>query len=923
MIGKIIAHYKILERLGAGGMGVVYKAEDTKLNRLVALKFLPPYALDNDEDRLRFTNEAQAAAALDHPNICTIHEISGAEGHQFIAMAFVDGQSLRDRISAGPMPFGEIVDIAAQIAAGLAAAHAHGIIHRDIKPANIVIGKNGVVKIVDFGLAKSSISKKVTRTGTTIGTAAYMSPEQAKGSTVDFRTDIWSLGAILYEMIAGQPPFSGEHEAVVIYSILNESPRPITELRPQVPPDLVNVLDHALARDPDQRYSNALEMHHDLMAVLSGPSSGPTGYSGARVPVYASQRTPLPSAPAPKRSRVGMYAGIIGAVAVIAVLAGWFFSKARSDQEPAETAMERAQAPLIFLDSMAEFTAADAFETPETPELAAGGASDTALVADSLAADSTTTIPTIAVLYLENLSRDNKEDYFADGMTEDIIIDLSNISGWRVLSRYDVRPYRGQPLSIKQMGSALKADYLLEGAVRRANNMLRMTVSLHNVAEERTIWAQRFDRPDNDVFRVQSEIADSIATVLAVTITTDEFKVLAVPPTNSVEAYDYYLRGRTSLDLRTKEDNEEAEKMFKRALSKDQRYALAMVGLANTYLQRLDWYFDVDQKWLEEAKPLLDQAKSINSRSADLNLAYGMYYGLKGDYSESVAAARRAVELRPNDFETHYRYGFQLAMAGQLREAGTEFDTTLALKPNYGEVYRIKAMIASWTGNPRWCDRHMKRALELTPNAAHMLAAAGEYKYFRGEFAVADSLIHRAIRLKPKTLYYTAMLAELQLLTRDVESAISNLKSIAGNDNNSQTYADLGWAYRLHGDQSDAKRAFDDCAKTARDVLKINPNNVEESLRLLTAQCATGDIKDPEPELARIAAIKVPTTDTAIRPLGTANVYAALLNADKTIEALEQVMKTNVYAGAYIAAAPQFDFLRNDPRFLKLTGQSS
>lgn len=923
MIGKLIAHYKIVERLGAGGMGVVYKAEDTKLNRMVALKFLPPYALDNDEDRLRFTNEAQAAAILDHPNICTIHEISEAEGHQFIAMAFVDGQSLRDRISAGEMPFGEIVDIAAQIAAGLAAAHAHGIIHRDIKPANIVIGRNGVVKIVDFGLAKSSISKKVTRTGTTIGTAAYMSPEQAKGGTVDFRTDIWSLGAILYEMIGGEPPFSGEHEAVVIYSILNESPRPITELRPQVPPDLTAILDRALARDPDQRYASALDMHHDLMSVLGGPSSGPAGYSGSRVPTYSSRQTPPTAAAGATKSRLGLYAGIIGALAVVAVLAGWLMRQGKSENENPPPAPVAVNEPLIYADSSMMLAALDTAETEETAELAATGAGDSAMVADSLATDTVATIPTIAVLYLENLSRDDKEDYFADGITEDIIIDLSNIRGWRVLSRYDVLPYRGKPLSIKQMGSALHADYLLEGAVRRANNTLRMTVTLHNVAEEQTLWAQRFDRPDADIFRVQSEIADSIATVLAVTITTDEFKTLAVPPTNSVEAYDFYLRGRESLDSRTKEDNAEAEKMFKRALSKDARYALAMVGLANTYLQRLDWYFDLDQKWLDEAKPLLDQAKAINPRSADLNQAYGMYYGLKGDHTESVAAARRAVELRPNDFETHYRYGFQLAMAGRLREAGTEFDTTLALKPDYAEVYRFKATIALWTGNPRWCERHMKRALELAPNAAHMLADAGQMAYLRGDFVAADTLIRRAIRLKPKTLYYTRMLAELQLLTRNVESAISNLKQIVDNANSSFTYETLGWAYRLHGDQSDSRKAFDECAKKSRDALKIDPNNVQEALLLLTAQCATGDVKDPESELARIAAIKSPTTNTATRPLGTANVYAALVNADKTIEALEKLMKTNVYSGAYIAASPQFDFLRDDPRFRKLTGLSS
>jgi len=264
MIGKIISHYQITGKLGAGGMGVVYKAQDTSLGRTVALKFLPPYATDNEEDRIRFFNEAQAAASLDHPNLCTIHEISETEGHYFIAMAFIDGQSLREMVSAGPLPIETAVDIALQVASGLGAAHAHGIIHRDIKPANIIVGKNGVVKIVDFGLAKSSISKKLTRTGSAIGTAAYMSPEQARGEPVDPRTDIWSLGAVLYEMLTGNAPYMGAHESMVIYSIMNEDFTPPERVRPEIPTKLRQIVAHALSKDAAKRYAHIDEMASDL-----------------------------------------------------------------------------------------------------------------------------------------------------------------------------------------------------------------------------------------------------------------------------------------------------------------------------------------------------------------------------------------------------------------------------------------------------------------------------------------------------------------------------------------------------------------------------------------------------------------------------------------------------------------------------------
>ncbi|GAB4325372.1 MAG: hypothetical protein Kow0074_19030 [Candidatus Zixiibacteriota bacterium] len=936
LIGRTISHYTVLERLGAGGMGVVYKAEDTKLNRLVALKFLPPFALDNEEDRIRFTNEAQAAAALDHPNICTIHEISEAEGHHFIAMAYVDGLSLRDRINQGPMPIAEAVDLTSQVAAGLAAAHAQGIIHRDIKPANVVINQNGVAKIVDFGLAKSSISKKLTRTGSTIGTAAYMSPEQARGETVDHRADIWSLGAIFYEMLAGQPPYSGEHEAVVIYSILNEEPRPIRELRPDIPPEIEAIVEKALTRDVDGRYQTAAELWQSLMAVHSGPVSAPTG----KIPIYTSQRSDpvtAKSAVTTQKRNPLIYTGIGAAAIVVLMVSWWMFGG--TDQPPADdgprTAVGGGFEALALLDSLdwddpsglaENLNGLESLGERISASVAQriGGLDDTAdsgALADSVAVADTLP-PRIAVLYLENLSRDRDEDYFAAGMTEDIIIDLMNIAGLRVLSRHDVRPFRGKPLSVKDMGRELDVDYLLEGAVRREKNALRMTITLHDVAGEQAVWAQRFDRPTDDIFRVQSEIADSIATVLRVTISTEEFKKLALPPTNNVEAYDYYLRGREYIEGRSKEDNERAEKLFKRAIDKDKNFALALAGLASVYLQRIDWGFDYDPKWLTESAPLLQAAASANPNSAEIASVFALYYRLRGDLATANQYARRVVELQPNDFEGHYLLGYQLVLAGNWGEAGREFERSLELKPDNPEPYRWKAFIAWSTGDHKWANRHIKRAMELAPDAAHVISWASSLEFFAGDVDAADSLIRRAIRLKPETPSYSGKLGQIQLFGGELDSAIQHLKVAAEETQQNEFYEFLAWAYRLHGDESKAKKAFESMAAQARTRLKITPNDINSDYLLLVARCNLGEIDDPEPELARLAKLAIFPSDEPDVELYRAKVYASMKDVDNTLAALQPVLKRGSYTKAYISSAPQFGFLKDNEEFRALTGRS-
>jgi len=892
MIGKTIAHYKILERIGAGGMGVVYKAEDIKLGRLVALKFLPPYALDSEEDRIRFTNEAQAAAALDHPNICTVHEINEVDGHHYIAMAYVDGTNLKERIRGGPLPIAEALDIAVQVAAGLKRAHEKGIVHRDIKPANILLATDGTAKICDFGLAKSGISKKVTRTGSTVGTAAYMSPEQARSEPVDHRTDIWSLGVILYEMLTGRPPFFADHEASVIYSILQEDYTPLLEHRPEAPPPVPDIVARALAKNPALRYQSMADVERDLKVAQVVAMAGPATAVAAPEPQKPSPK-PMTSAepkPAKKKSK-GLFVGIgVVAILVLAVLAVMKFR----GQSPSETAESTPP-----IDSSA--AQSDTIQPPPAQAKAPP-------------------VPTIAVLYMENLGGDKAEDFFAAGMTEDIIVGLSNIRKLRVLSRQDVAKFRGQPLSVTDMGKSLKADYLLEGSVRREKKQLRMTVQLHKVDSAATVWAQRFDRPAQDVFKVQSEIADSVAAALAIQLSPVELQTLDRTPTSDLEAYDYYLKGRQFLDGRSKEDNAQAEKMLRKAIALDGSYALALIGLAASYLQRVDWWIDADPQWLDQATTLLDRAAALDTTLAELYCESATLSQLRGDYPSAIRLARRAVGMHPFDPQPHYLLAFNLFYDVRSDEADREFRRAIELLPSNPDPYWWRAMIAGLSGRPRDAERLLAKALELAPEAAHIRWFAARFWLARGDQAQALKQIQKAIELRPKTPLFMGWNGVIELWNRQLDAATKHIRDAADESDNPELYHFLGWAYRLNGKSSPSEKAFRNGMRLDQQRLARDSANLEVAYRLLLTRCLTGELKDPGPELDRLAKIGKRTVDPTLRSYFTAAAYTALVDTDRALESIKKVLSSNVYAPSYIAADPRFDGLKDDPRFKKLVG---
>ncbi|MGE5692451.1 MAG: protein kinase domain-containing protein, partial [Candidatus Zixiibacteriota bacterium] len=441
MIGKTVSHYKILEKLGEGGMGVVYKAQDLRLDRLVALKFLPPPLGAEEEQKKRFFQEAKAASALDHPNICTIHEIDQTDkGQIFICMAYYEGEPLNKKIERGPLKLEEVVSVALQIAQGLAKAHRQGIVHRDIKSGNVVITADGIAKIVDFGLAKLLGNTTHTKTKA-VGTPGYISPEQLSGDLADHRVDIWSLGVLLYEMLTGQLPFRGDYEQAVLYAILNEAPAPVSATRKEVPFVLDNVVARCLQKNPASRYQKT----EDLIADL-----------------------------------------------------------------------KRAEAACCTVQP-------------------AGSA----------------TVKSVAVLPFDNISPEPENDYFSDGLTEEVITHLSKIRALKVISRTSAMRYKGIKKPLRQIAGELGVEFILEGSVRRQGNDLRITAQLIDAVQDSHLWAEKYRGTLEDVFDIQEKVAGEITGALRLTLSPNEEQDLKHRPTQDPEAFQSYLKGRYWWNKRT------------------------------------------------------------------------------------------------------------------------------------------------------------------------------------------------------------------------------------------------------------------------------------------------------------------------------------------------------------------------------------
>jgi serine/threonine-protein kinase len=680
----VIFHYKIIRKIGAGGMGEVYLAEDSRLNRRVALKFLPDQYASDEEFKERFKREARAAAALNHPNIITIHEVAEYEARPFIAMEYVEGGSLKELIAGGGLSIDRIIDIAGQICEALAKAHQAGIVHRDVKPQNVLIDKDGRLRILDFGLAKVKKEAMLTQFGTTVGTVAYMSPEQARGEDVDHRTDIWALGVVLHEMLTGEMPFKGEHEQAVIYAILNAEPHPLTSVAPKAPLELEEIVNRALAKRPEERYQAVSEMLNHLRLAREGFESGVT-----------------------------------------------------------RTLLTKAQ-----------------------------------------------TSPSIAVLPFTNLSADKDQEYFCDGMAEEIINALTQVEGLHVVARTSAFSFRGKKADVREIGRRLNVGAVLEGSVRKAGSRLRISAQLVNVADGYHLWSEKYDRDvgelccPEDIFCIQDEISLAIVDKLKVKLLGGEKTKILKRHTHDLDAYNMYLKGRYFWGKRTEESLKKGIEYFNQAIEKDPNYTLAYAGLADSYITLGDYSFLPPKPLLQKAKEAARKALDIDATLAEAHnsLAHAMFR--EWDWEGAEREHNRAIELNPNYASAHHWYALLLMYAGRFDEAIAE----------------------------------MKRAWELDPLSLIINRNLGLTLYYARRYDLALEQLQKTLEMDPTFSMVHAALGEVYLQKSMHEEALKEFQKEADIHGrlNQHEEAWRGIAYLKTGNRDEAQKILDDLLEQAK-----------------------------------------------------------------------------------------------------------
>ncbi len=761
--------YQIIEELGKGGMGKVYKALDTEIKEKIALKLINPEISADKKTIERFQNELKFARKISHRNVCRMYDLNKEEGNYYITMEYVPGEDLKSVIGMmGQLSGGKAISVARQVCEGLTEAHKLGVVHRDLKPQNIMIDKEGNARIMDFGIARSIKGKGITDAGVMIGTPEYMSPEQAEVKEVDQRSDIYSLGVILYEMATGRVPFEGETPFGIAMKHKSEMPKDPRAINAQILEDLSKVILRCMEKDKEKRYQSAGEVRAELERIEKSISTT------ERIIPKRKLKTGFPR----KRFQTLVVPGAILFAAILIVGGFFFYHRIFKKEEPKKT---RAISKIKWKNS-------------------------------------------IAVLPFVDLSPQKDQGYFCDGMTEDIILKLSGIRNLKVSSRTSVIRYKNTDKNIKEIGQELGVATVLEGSVQKEKDNIRVIAQLINVEDNFHLWSQSYNRKLESFFAIQDDISKAIAEALKIHLTKADNMLLRKIPTESIEGYEYYLKGRSLFYTYEKSKNEQAIAMFEKAIECDSSFSLAYAGLSLCYTQYINSGWDNDEKWLLLAEDAAKKAIELDNNSAEAHFALGFIYEKRRAYEELEREMRRVIELNPNHAHARDSMGDLLHRAkGDLENAHNEFRLALMidpfLLPSYWGIYEVRAKQGKYLD----AEKILLRSLEHHENHDITMMFLSRIYRFSEEYKRSVEVLKKAVMFNPSRIEIHLELGLAYAQLNNINDAyseaniIANIAAIPEEENFSYFYL-LGWISLAQGNWQTALENFEQALRIRRNI---------------------------------------------------------------------------------------------------------
>jgi len=892
MIGPTVHQYEIIEELGRGGMGVVYKAHDTKLDRIVALKFLPHGLISNDAERARFLQEARAAAALNHPHACAVYDIQEANEEQFIVMEYVDGMTLRKKIGeahrAGKpgLSASDAVNYAVQIGDALQEAHAKNIIHRDVKSENIMVNGKNQIKVMDFGLAKLKGTLKLTRTSSTVGTLAYMAPEQITGGDADARSDIFSFGIVIFEMLAGKTPFRGEHDAAMMYSIINEQPESVLKYVPDLSPEYERIIGRMLEKDPEDRYQSVADVVSELRREQkkSGRIVRPADTPG--------------SAPAVRReSAVDASYGRPGTTGGAGKKA-WFIT--------AGVLLLAATAVLLLLRG----------SPTSKPETASGR-------------------KMLVVMPFQNLGSPDQE-YFADGITEEITSKLSGLSGLGVIAQSSAMQYKKTAKTIRQIGEELGVNYVLQGTIRwqseNGTSRVRVTPQLISVADGTQLWSQPSEAVVSSAFQIQSDIASQVAQALDITLVQKEQQSLASKLTDNAEAYDAYLRGSEYQERGFSErDYRFAEQMFQKAVDLDPNFVMAHARLAALHSHIYWEQYDHTEERVRKCRTEAETALRLDPNAPGAHGAMGWYYyHCLRDYDRAQKEFSTALSAQPNNTDLLQGIASISRRLGKWDDAARYFTKITEIDPRSGNGWNDLGSTNTYTRNYATAMRCYERSMALAPEIVDNYESIALIDLlWKGNAAEAmktlDDARGRKIGLDDPSFYFFYYYAAL--CSGNYPGSIQFLESSGIDVLNYQfwrypTSLLLGDLCRFTQLPEKARAQYDTARKILEDELRKRPEDSRIHSALGLAYAGLGRRDDAIREGKRGVELMPVTVDAGIGPERVrelAQIYTTLGEEDAAINELRMLLSTSTLVSAQLLKVdPTWNPLRKNRRFQQL-----